>query len=184
MKYAAVIEYSQDREKVEAARPAHRAYLTTLIQKGELFASGPFEDGYGALIVYEADSPEVVEALMAADPFRVSPVAPAKPPAKLSPADVVAAGVAIYHWTVLRADAAARPAKLATAAPVIAKMVPVAVVATPSATEPAPAAEALGPHARHFTLVVNDATDDDVHQALAALPPQASYKLTPTEQTL
>lgn len=69
MKYAAVIEYSQDKEKVEAARPAHRAYLTGLIQKGQLFASGPFEDGYGALIVYEADSPEAVEALMAADPF-------------------------------------------------------------------------------------------------------------------
>ena len=69
MKYAATIEYSQDKEKVEAARPAHRAYLTSLIQKGQLFASGPFEDGYGALIVYEADSPEAVEALMAADPF-------------------------------------------------------------------------------------------------------------------
>jgi uncharacterized protein len=69
MKYAAVIEYSQDKEKVDAARPAHRAYLTSLIQKGQLFASGPFEDGYGALIVYEADSPEAVEALMAADPF-------------------------------------------------------------------------------------------------------------------
>lgn len=69
MKYAAVIEYSQDKEKVDAARPAHRAYLTSLIQKALLFASGPFEDGYGALIVYEADSPEAVEALMAADPF-------------------------------------------------------------------------------------------------------------------
>lgn len=69
MKYAAVIEYSQDKEKVEAARPRHRAYLTSLVEKGQLFASGPFEDGYGALIVYEADSPEGVDALMKADPF-------------------------------------------------------------------------------------------------------------------
>jgi hypothetical protein len=36
-------------------------------------------------------------------------------------------------------------------------------------------------HARHFTLEVTDATEDDIHQALAALPPAASYKLTSTE---
>ena len=60
VKYAAVIEYSQDKAKVEAARPAHRAYLTSLVEKNQLFASGPFEDGYGAFIIYEADSPEAV----------------------------------------------------------------------------------------------------------------------------
>ena len=69
MKYAAVIDYSQDKTKVEAARPAHRAYLTSLVEKNQLFASGPFEDGSGALIIYEADSPEGVDALMKADPF-------------------------------------------------------------------------------------------------------------------
>lgn len=69
MKYAAIIEYSQDQELVSAHRPAHRAYLTNLIEKNQLFASGPTEDGYGALIIYEADSPEAVEALMKADPF-------------------------------------------------------------------------------------------------------------------
>jgi uncharacterized protein YciI len=69
MKFAAVIEYIQDKEKVEAARPAHRAYLTSLLQKGQLFAAGPFEDGYGALIVYEAESADAVEAIIKADPF-------------------------------------------------------------------------------------------------------------------
>ena len=69
MKYAASIEYSQDKDKVEAARPRHRAYLTSLIEKDQLFASGPYEDGSGALIVYEADSVDGVEALMKADPF-------------------------------------------------------------------------------------------------------------------
>ena len=69
VKFAAVIEYSQDKALVEAHRPAHRAYLTSLVEKNQLFASGPTEDGYGALIVYEADSPEAVEALMKADPF-------------------------------------------------------------------------------------------------------------------
>ena len=69
MKYAAVIEYLQDKEKVEAVRPKHRAYLTSLMEADKLFASGPFEDGYGALIIYEADSAEAAEAILKADPF-------------------------------------------------------------------------------------------------------------------
>ncbi len=74
MKFAAVIEYSQDKALVETHRPAHRAYLTGLVEKNQLFASGPFEDGYGALIVYEADSVEGAEALMKADPFHAAGV--------------------------------------------------------------------------------------------------------------
>jgi uncharacterized protein YciI len=69
VKYAAVIEYSQDKVLVESNRPAHRVYLKSLLEKNQLFAAGPTEDGYGALIIYEADSPEAVEALMKADPF-------------------------------------------------------------------------------------------------------------------
>lgn len=74
MKYAAVIEYLQDKAVVEATRPAHRAYLTSLIEKNQLVASGPFEDGFGALIIYEAESPEAVEGLMKADPFHAAGV--------------------------------------------------------------------------------------------------------------
>jgi uncharacterized protein YciI len=74
MKYAAVIEYSKDKAKVEAARPAHRAYLARLIEQNQLVAAGPFEDGFGALIVYEADSVDAVEALMKADPFHTAGV--------------------------------------------------------------------------------------------------------------
>ncbi len=74
MKFAAVIEYSQDKELVEKHRPAHRAYLTSLIEKNQLFASGPFEDGFGALIIYEADTAETAEALLKADPFHAAGV--------------------------------------------------------------------------------------------------------------
>jgi uncharacterized protein YciI len=74
MKYAAVIEYIQDAEVVGAARPAHRAYLGSLLEAGKLAASGPFEDGYGALIVYNADSPEEADRLIEADPFRAAGV--------------------------------------------------------------------------------------------------------------
>ena len=95
---------------------------------------------------------------------------------------VVAAAIAIYHWRVLRADAAARPHQaVAAPAPRAAAPSP-ATVATSEST--APVEEELGPHSRRYTLVVSDASEDDVHQALSNLPPQAGYHLTPTEQTV
>ncbi|MCS7047014.1 MAG: YciI family protein [Gemmataceae bacterium] len=69
MKYAAIIEYIQDKEKIAAVRPVHRQYLATLKEKGQLAASGPFTDDFGALIIYEASSQDEAEALLRADPF-------------------------------------------------------------------------------------------------------------------
>lgn len=74
MKYAASIEYSQDNTLVEAHRPAHRAYLTTLLGNGQLFASGPYADGSGALIIYEADTPDEAERFLKSDPFHAAGV--------------------------------------------------------------------------------------------------------------
>jgi hypothetical protein len=92
---------------------------------------------------------------------------------------VVAAGVGVYHWRVLRADAAARPARAAAQPAVTGPLAVAADAALPSAT-----AEVIAPHSRRYTLVVTDATDDDIHQALSSLPPLASYKLTPSEQAV
>jgi len=86
---------------------------------------------------------------------------------------IVAAAVGIYHWRVLRADAAARPAQHA---PEPAAAVAVAVPAV------VPAPEVADPNTRRYVLSVTDATEDDVHQALSSLPPHAAYKLTPTER--
>jgi uncharacterized protein YciI len=72
MKFAAVIEYLQDVEKVESIRPKHREYLRGLLANGNIFATGPFEDGYGALIVYEAETLEKAEALLKGDPFHAA----------------------------------------------------------------------------------------------------------------
>jgi uncharacterized protein YciI len=74
MKYAASIEYSQDKALVEAHRPAHRAYLTSLLERGQLVASGPYADGSGALIIYEADTPDGAEGLLKSDPFHAAGV--------------------------------------------------------------------------------------------------------------
>ena len=74
MRFAATIEYLQDTAVVEAHRPTHRAYLQQLLDQGKLFAAGPFADGSGALIVYEADTPEAAEELIQADPFHAAGV--------------------------------------------------------------------------------------------------------------
>jgi hypothetical protein len=74
MKFAAIIEYSRDQAKIAEVRPTHRQYLAGLKAAGRLAASGPFTDDSGALIVYEADSPEAAEQLLRDDPFHAAGV--------------------------------------------------------------------------------------------------------------
>lgn len=69
MKYAAIIEYTQDKAKIAEVRPKHRQYLTGLLERGQLAASGPFTDDSGALIVYEAASQSEAEGFLEGDPF-------------------------------------------------------------------------------------------------------------------
>jgi len=69
MKFAAIIEYIQDKAKIAEIRPTHRQYLTSLKEKGQLVACGPFTDDSGALIVYEAPSAADAEKLVQGDPF-------------------------------------------------------------------------------------------------------------------
>ena len=74
MKYAAVIEYIPDPAKVGELRPKHREYLQSLLDAGRLVAGGPFLDDFGALIIYEAESPAAAEELIRADPFHAAGV--------------------------------------------------------------------------------------------------------------
>ena len=57
-----------------AHRPAHRAYLTSLLEAGKLVCAGPFTDDTGALIVYEAESAAAAEDLIRGDPFHAAGV--------------------------------------------------------------------------------------------------------------
>ena len=68
-KFATVFRYG-NQDRIADVRPIHREYLTSLKEQGKLFASGPFEDDSGALIIYEAESQADAEALIEADPFR------------------------------------------------------------------------------------------------------------------
>lgn len=69
MKFAAIIEYSTDKTKIQSIRPIHRQYLASLRERGQLAISGPFTDDSGALIVYEAASAPEAEKLLQGDPF-------------------------------------------------------------------------------------------------------------------
>lgn len=69
MIYAVMHSYTTDLELTAKHRPAHRQYLQSLMDKKQLIAAGPLLDDSGALIVYEAESPEAVELLIKADPF-------------------------------------------------------------------------------------------------------------------
>jgi hypothetical protein len=101
---------------------------------------------------------------------------------------VVAAIVGIYHWRVLRSDAASDPTKSAISRGPLdrpAKAEPPLAVAPAAISAAAAISEATHELAetpgRHYELSIVGATDDDVHQALANLPPQASYKLVPSD---
>jgi len=69
MKFAAIIEYTQDKTQIAEFRPVHRQYLAALRERGQLAASGPFTDDSGALIICEAGSPDAAEKILQGDPF-------------------------------------------------------------------------------------------------------------------
>ena len=80
MKFAAIIEYGGDKEALKANHPAHRIYLRSFLENGQLRAAGPFADDAGALWVLDADSAEAADQIVRGDPL-------------------VAAGV-IARWTI------------------------------------------------------------------------------------
>ena len=87
---------------------------------------------------------------------------------------VVAAAVGLYHRRILRSDSTSRHA-----VPVPAEA---AAAVTPPATADEPAHATQEASGLHYSLSVVGATEDDVHQALANLPPQASYHLKASDQ--
>jgi uncharacterized protein YciI len=74
MKFANFITYIPDAQKVQSVRPLHREYAQGLAGQGKIVIAGPFSDGTGAIIVYEAESLEQAEALAANDPYAKSGV--------------------------------------------------------------------------------------------------------------
>ena len=69
MKFAAIIEYGSDKESLKINHPAHRTYLRTFLENGQLRAAGPFADDAGALWVLDAETAESAEAIIKGDPL-------------------------------------------------------------------------------------------------------------------
>ena len=68
MKVAAIIEYVQDNEKVEAVWPSHRVYLRSFLD-GRLLAAGPSGDESGALWVLDVETVEEADEIVKGDPL-------------------------------------------------------------------------------------------------------------------
>lgn len=66
------VEYVYDPEAADLLqehRPAHRAWLKSLVEEGRLLASGPFTDGSGALLLFVAEDDDELHGLIAQDPL-------------------------------------------------------------------------------------------------------------------
>ena len=74
MKFINLVDYTDNRQALDTHAPAHRAYVGSLLAAGKLAFGGPFADGSGGLLVYEADSLEQAQALRDQDPFALAGV--------------------------------------------------------------------------------------------------------------
>jgi uncharacterized protein YciI len=70
--YVVEITYD-DREIRDRVRPSHREFLQQQLVRGALVSGGPIVDDSGALLVYEADSAEAVQAILDQDPYSRNP---------------------------------------------------------------------------------------------------------------
>jgi uncharacterized protein YciI len=68
------VEYRYDASTAprrDEVRADHRGWLADIAETGQLLASGPYEDGTGALLLFKADDAESLHSLLAQDPFAV-----------------------------------------------------------------------------------------------------------------
>jgi uncharacterized protein YciI len=69
--YTVETRYTDDRDKLLATRPAHRAYLRELADRGQVLAGGPFADDSAGFAVYRVSDAAELDKLLAADPYTV-----------------------------------------------------------------------------------------------------------------
>ena len=76
MKYAAFHQYTADLALTATHRPAHRAYLTKLIENDQAVAAGPFldeaGDPNGTMVIVEAVDMAAAKAIATNDPYTVA----------------------------------------------------------------------------------------------------------------
>jgi len=74
--FALIYRYIDDPDTVSQHRPAHRAYLKSLSEGGELLVAGPLGDPgpAGGLLVLDVESAERVQQIAEDDPFHAQGV--------------------------------------------------------------------------------------------------------------
>lgn len=69
MQYFAAILYLEDAGKNRTLRPEHLAFLLDQESKGRILARGPFSDGAGGLVIYQAESLAEARQVAESDPY-------------------------------------------------------------------------------------------------------------------
>ena len=70
-----VLEYRYaDMEARARVRPAHLAYLQSLLEEGTLILAGPVGDGAGAMMVLHVTSEQEARQVVARDPYTAAGV--------------------------------------------------------------------------------------------------------------
>ncbi|SDC87732.1 YciI family protein [Actinokineospora iranica] len=67
--------YVEDRDLLAAARPAHRDYITGLVETGQVVAAGPWADDLGGFVVFKVTDRAELDKLLAEDPYTTESVA-------------------------------------------------------------------------------------------------------------
>ncbi|MGH3759553.1 YciI family protein [Actinophytocola sp.] len=67
--------YTDDREKLAAARPRHRDYLGRLVDEGTVTAAGPWADDSAGFAIYRVADRAELDRLLDADPYTTGGVA-------------------------------------------------------------------------------------------------------------
>ncbi|MFD9551704.1 YciI family protein [Nocardia salmonicida] len=66
------VTYHYDPELADAraaVRAEHNEWLAALVDEGQAMCTGPFSDGGGGLLIFEAASEQLLVVLLGADPF-------------------------------------------------------------------------------------------------------------------
>ena len=67
------LAFGDDQEARLAARPAHRERLEHLHKEGLVVMAGPFVDQSGALLVFDVPDLDVLDGILAEDPYYTTP---------------------------------------------------------------------------------------------------------------
>lgn len=73
--FIAILTYKKPLSEVDRFLAAHREYLAKHYAAGDFIASGPQTPRIGGVIMMKADSREVVDAIIAEDPFHINGIA-------------------------------------------------------------------------------------------------------------